>query len=377
MPFPNADGRDYAIFPVAKKDPVSLDKSGKLYTKLDAGVAQLFFQADDGTVYQITPVSSGGGLTSSLIYDPANPTLGNSYQTFAELITAASAIGGPVNVYVASNAADATRNAGNYDVSLINFIGFGSNLFFNGATLEGGRLSVESLVFENLSATPLITAATDWQIFLSGGASLRASGGYCVLIDESNVELFIADNALLENSGIEVLASAAPFNGILKVVNESSNPLLVGAWSQVLTIDLQVTIWDFSAQRHQILINSFLPGVNCQYNGTKLGQNTPGDPIAAQANDYAPEVVFSSDVIRVELTGNQNMTGLASDFTTREVTLINGDATNTLTLVHQSAASQETFRFLCNTGANIAVPPNGIAKLLYDISAQRWRVWLC
>jgi len=59
MPYvPKSDGRGYGVFPALKKDPDPLELSGKLYTKVDAGVTQLYFQADNGTVYQVTP---GGG----------------------------------------------------------------------------------------------------------------------------------------------------------------------------------------------------------------------------------------------------------------------------------------------------------------------------
>jgi hypothetical protein len=63
MPFvPKSDGRGYAIFPAYSSDPTPLELNGKLYSKFDAGVAQLFFQSDNGTVYQLTP--PGGGVAT-------------------------------------------------------------------------------------------------------------------------------------------------------------------------------------------------------------------------------------------------------------------------------------------------------------------------
>lgn len=59
-----ADGRDYFLLPRALADPTPLSQNGKLYSKVVAGVTQLFFQADDGTLYQMTPppVGDAGGF---------------------------------------------------------------------------------------------------------------------------------------------------------------------------------------------------------------------------------------------------------------------------------------------------------------------------
>lgn len=50
-----ADGRFYDFLPVGPSDPIPDVNAGQLYTKRVAGVAQLFYQAEDGTVTQITP----------------------------------------------------------------------------------------------------------------------------------------------------------------------------------------------------------------------------------------------------------------------------------------------------------------------------------
>lgn len=73
MPFPGqSDGRDYATLPKMLEDPEPLYRAGKLYTKEVSGVAQLFFLADDGTVYQMSP-PSGGSYPFVLPDEPVDP----------------------------------------------------------------------------------------------------------------------------------------------------------------------------------------------------------------------------------------------------------------------------------------------------------------
>lgn len=72
MPLPLADGRLYSLFPRSPTDPVPLDHYGKLYTKELAGVTHLFFQSDDGTVYQLTPLG-GGSVGPAGPAGPAGP----------------------------------------------------------------------------------------------------------------------------------------------------------------------------------------------------------------------------------------------------------------------------------------------------------------
>lgn len=46
---------------VLAADPAAVASDGHLYTKLAAGVAQLFYESDAGVVYQLTPTGGGGG----------------------------------------------------------------------------------------------------------------------------------------------------------------------------------------------------------------------------------------------------------------------------------------------------------------------------
>jgi hypothetical protein len=73
VPLPIADGRLYALIPRSGQDPTPLDHFGKLYTKELAGETQLFYQSDNGVVYQLTPLG-GGSVGPAGPSGPAGPT---------------------------------------------------------------------------------------------------------------------------------------------------------------------------------------------------------------------------------------------------------------------------------------------------------------
>lgn len=100
-----ADGRDYALFPRAFQDPVPLNQHGKLYTKQIAGAVQLFFQSDDGVVYQITP-GSGASPNQSLAYIIWRPAVASGVghvQTWAEVEALIATFSGNIVIAVDGN----------------------------------------------------------------------------------------------------------------------------------------------------------------------------------------------------------------------------------------------------------------------------------
>ena len=101
---------------------------------------------------------------------------------------------------------------------------------------------------------------------------------------------------------------------------------------------------------------------------------------AAQQDNYSPASLSSSHVFHVTLTGNQTITGIdASVFTIfgstaqgRELWLRNEDATETLTVAHQSASSTSTNRFICPNSRDLKLPPGWAAWIKYR--SGRWYV---
>lgn len=92
---------DYALLPKAASDPTPLAGSGKLYSKDVSGVVQLFYEADNGTITQLTP----GGVPSllnypSVVWRPGSPTGLESVQTWAEVEAIIAATQGHLIVVV-------------------------------------------------------------------------------------------------------------------------------------------------------------------------------------------------------------------------------------------------------------------------------------
>ena len=98
------------------------------------------------------------------------------------------------------------------------------------------------------------------------------------------------------------------------------------------------------------------------------------DVIAAQANDYAPAGIDDASIVRITLTGNQALTGIAASTNGRLLILHNVDGTDTLTLKHQNAGSAASNRFILPDAVDIGVEPNEAVLLHYDATTARWRV---
>lgn len=97
--------------------------------------------------------------------------------------------------------------------------------------------------------------------------------------------------------------------------------------------------------------------------------------IAAQADNYNPASLATCTHIRVTLTGNQTMTGLAAPavgaISTR--VLHNIDTTDTLTLAHLNGSSSAANQFICPGGADLQLPPLSTVTLIYDYTSAGWR----
>lgn len=59
-----------------------------------------------------------------------------------------------------------------------------------------------------------------------------------------------------------------------------------------------------------------------------------------------------------------------------EQRMIVNHGTNTITLRHQSSSSTAANRWLCTTGADLALAADKIALAIYDATTARWRVTL-
>lgn len=95
---------------------------------------------------------------------------------------------------------------------------------------------------------------------------------------------------------------------------------------------------------------------------------------AATQNNYTrslPNGVQS--VVRITLTGDQQITGLVPDNNGEILTLLNIDTVDTLTVVHEGASSTAANRFTLPLATNLLIGPGGSATFRYDGTSSRWR----
>jgi len=98
------------------------------------------------------------------------------------------------------------------------------------------------------------------------------------------------------------------------------------------------------------------------------------DTIAATQNNYNPTGFSDAYQVRLNLTGNQTITGFLAPTEARSIVVTNIDTVDTLTLANASGSSAAANQILTGTGADITVPPNATATLVYDTGTAKWRV---
>jgi len=104
---------------------------------------------------------------------------------------------------------------------------------------------------------------------------------------------------------------------------------------------------------------------------------TPGvitpTAIAAQQDNYAPTGHTNTVIFRLTATGAQTITGLSGAGDGRLVIIQNDDATDTITLNHESASSIAVDRFRNSAAANLALAPGFTATYIWvGSTTSRW-----
>ncbi len=95
--------------------------------------------------------------------------------------------------------------------------------------------------------------------------------------------------------------------------------------------------------------------------------------IAAQANDWNPTGLSGASIVRMSATGAQSITGMVAPGSGAVVTLINIDASDTITLEDEHAGSSAANRFALPNGLDMTVLPFASVTLWYDSTSSRWR----
>lgn len=94
--------------------------------------------------------------------------------------------------------------------------------------------------------------------------------------------------------------------------------------------------------------------------------------LAATVSNFT--LATSTSLLRCIPSGaNQNLSGLAAPTFARSVYIYNADATNTLTLLHDSTSASAN-RFYCPSSVNYDLLPLSGCLIIYDITASRWAI---
>jgi hypothetical protein len=115
---------------------------------------------------------------------------------------------------------------------------------------------------------------------------------------------------------------------------------------------------------------AFTGTVDIQQALTVSGAISPTS-LAANVNDYAPPGFATASVLRMTAGGLYNVTGLAGGSNGRVIAIYN-IGTNPITLTNEDAASLAANRF--SVGANVSLGGSQGLTLIYDATAQRWRM---
>lgn len=93
--------------------------------------------------------------------------------------------------------------------------------------------------------------------------------------------------------------------------------------------------------------------------------------LAANTDNWAPAGLSTAAVIRVSTDKSRNLTGLTGGADGRVIVLMNVGSYD-LVLKHD-VTSTAANRFYCPNSADMTLPPNGSAVLVYDSTSSRWR----
>lgn len=108
-----------------------------------------------------------------------------------------------------------------------------------------------------------------------------------------------------------------------------------------------------------------------------VGGNAIFTPVSfsIDQNDYNPAGLQDASILRVSASANnRNITGLVAPNTARWKQLILMNVGSfTFNLLHNSALSVVENRFLLANSQSIGVRSEGVIRLIYDQTSQRWR----
>jgi hypothetical protein len=135
----------------------------------------------------------------------------------------------------------------------------------------------------------------------------------------------------------------------------------------VAIIDGEIATWSIGPQ-------NFLGGI---YNsGVWHLDGFINVTVTTSQNDWAPTGFSTCNVVRANVNGVPQITGLTAGTSGRVVHIIrvDTDTDNLFSLVHESASSSAANRFILPSSSELFLSVGGSVTLWYDSTSSRWRV---
>lgn len=238
----------------------------------------------------------------------------------------------------------------------------------------------------NIVAGANVTVTTSAGVITIAASAATGSGNVLSVNGRTGVVVLNATDVSAASAvHAHVASDITNLTAVANVVNVNTitgTPTIVaGANVTVSTAGNQITIAaagvDATAVAGVASVNGLSGTVTLTFNHTDVTAAPPflwGSVSAtANLNNYAPG---TATVLRITGDTTRLVTGFAGGSQNKILRLVNV-ATNILTLVHNSTASDSSNRLLLDTGTNRSLDENDQAELLYDPISLRWRVTPC
>lgn len=311
------------LFQLPKAVPIS---AGEGY----AGAKCHFYQA--GTTTNITTYT-----TAALSVAHANPVVADANGVFA-----------PIFINEGANSTYKIRLVTSADVLI-----YETDNLTTAPLAPDGTVSAPGMAFQNDQNTGIYRSGSDLIAISVGGAQIAYGS------NASGVGRWGFGSGFSSPFEIEVGNSSA---------RSSSNPYLYIAKTSATGFNIY-GYGDATWQGALTLAFSSLGIVGAIFETSTI---SPAQ-LTADTNDWNPTGLTTCAIIRASTDASRNLTGLQNFASGAKILLCNIGAQN-LVLVHESASSAASNRFLCPGSAGFTLNQNDSVYLWYDATSTRWRV---
>ena len=140
----------------------------------------------------------------------------------------------------------------------------------------------------------------------------------------------------------------------------------------IAATNVQAAIDELASEKATIVSPAFTGTVDVSQAMLLSGVISPTQ-ITADQDNYAPTGFATASVLRLTVDAARAITGLAGGSAGRLIMLINADASNNITIKHDTTSTTAN-RFYCPGSVNFVMLPNTSAWAWYDTTSSRWRV---